>query len=149
MIHVNFLGAQVDPVYFPQIEVVGDIANAVWQMKEALAPKQSWDFSRFMLIKERFDEHLKKGEDDPRFPLYPVRLVHDLSRALPADGIVCLDNGMYKIWFARYWRAHEPNSLLLDNALASMGAGLPSAMAPPRSCIRSARWWRCAATAAS
>ncbi|WP_369070869.1 acetolactate synthase large subunit [Burkholderia gladioli] len=129
VIHVNFLGAQVDPVYFPQIEVVGDIANAVWQMKEALAPKQSWDFSRFMLIKERFDEHLKKGEDDPRFPLHPVRVVHDLSRALPADGIACLDNGMYKIWFARYWRAHEPNSLLLDNALASMGAGLPSAIA--------------------
>ncbi len=129
VIHVNFLGAQVDPVYFPQIEVVGDIANAVWQMKEALTRQEHWDFSRFMLIKERFDAHLKKGEDDPRFPLHPVRVVHDLYAALPDDGIVCLDNGMYKIWFARYWRAHEPNSLLLDNALASMGAGLPSAIA--------------------
>jgi acetolactate synthase-1/2/3 large subunit len=48
---------------------------------------------------------------------------------MPKDGIICLDNGMYKIWFARYYRAHEPNSILLDNALASMGAGLPSAIA--------------------
>jgi acetolactate synthase-1/2/3 large subunit len=48
---------------------------------------------------------------------------------MPADGIVCLDNGMYKIWFARYYRCKEPNTLLLDNALATMGAGLPSAMA--------------------
>ena len=45
------------------------------------------------------------------------------------DGIVCLDNGMYKLWFARYYRCREPNTLLLDNALATMGAGLPSAMA--------------------
>ncbi|VWD56600.1 acetolactate synthase large subunit [Burkholderia contaminans] len=129
VIHVNFLGAQVDPVYFPQIEVVGDIANAVWQMKEAVTPQSHWDFERFRMIKEHFDAHLQKGQHDSRFPMYPVRIVNDLYNAMPVDGIVCLDNGMYKIWFARYWRAHEPNSLLLDNALASMGAGLPSAIA--------------------
>ena len=38
------------------------------------------------------------------------------------------DNGMYKIWFARNYRTHVANTLLLDNALATMGAGLPSAM---------------------
>jgi acetolactate synthase-1/2/3 large subunit len=47
---------------------------------------------------------------------------------MPDDGIVCLDNGMYKIWFARNYRTHVANTLLLDNALATMGAGLPSAM---------------------
>ncbi len=48
---------------------------------------------------------------------------------MPSDGIVALDNGMYKVWFAQNYRAHEPNTLLLDNALATMGAGLPSAIA--------------------
>jgi acetolactate synthase-1/2/3 large subunit len=47
---------------------------------------------------------------------------------MPEDGIVCLDNGMYKIWFARNYRTQAANTLLLDNALATMGAGLPSAM---------------------
>ena len=47
---------------------------------------------------------------------------------MPEDGIVCLDNGMYKIWFARNYRTRVANTLLLDNALATMGAGLPSAM---------------------
>jgi acetolactate synthase I/II/III large subunit len=47
---------------------------------------------------------------------------------MPADGIVALDNGMYKIWFARCYRTRSANTLLLDNALATMGAGLPSAM---------------------
>jgi acetolactate synthase-1/2/3 large subunit len=48
---------------------------------------------------------------------------------MPSDGVACLDNGMYKIWFARCYKAYEPNTLLLDNALATMGAGLPSAIA--------------------
>ena len=48
---------------------------------------------------------------------------------MPADGIICLDNGVYKIWFARNYPARQPNTVLLDNALATMGAGLPSAMA--------------------
>lgn len=90
VIHVNFLGAQVDPVYFPQIEVVGDIANAVWQMKEAVTPQSHWDFERFRMIKEHFDAHLQKGQHDSRFPMYPVRIVNDLYNAMPVDGIVCL-----------------------------------------------------------
>jgi acetolactate synthase-1/2/3 large subunit len=55
--------------------------------------------------------------------------VHDVRAVLPDDGIACLDNGMYKIWFARSFRTHIANTLLLDNALATMGAGLPSAIA--------------------
>src|SRR5580692_5987947 len=47
---------------------------------------------------------------------------------MPADGILALDNGMYKIWFARNYRTRVANTLLLDNALATMGAGLPSAI---------------------
>ena len=47
---------------------------------------------------------------------------------MPHDGILALDNGMYKIWFARNYRTRMANTLLLDNALATMGAGLPSAM---------------------
>jgi acetolactate synthase-1/2/3 large subunit len=47
---------------------------------------------------------------------------------MPDNGIIALDNGVYKIWFARNYKAYQPNTVLLDNALATMGAGLPSAM---------------------
>jgi acetolactate synthase-1/2/3 large subunit len=55
-------------------------------------------------------------------------LVQQVRDVMPDDGIICLDNGVYKIWFARGYSAHRPNTVLLDNALATMGAGLPSAM---------------------
>jgi acetolactate synthase-1/2/3 large subunit len=55
-------------------------------------------------------------------------MVDEIRRLMPADGILALDNGMYKIWFARNYPANLPNTILLDNALAAMGAGLPSAI---------------------
>ena len=65
---------------------------------------------------------------EERWPPTPQRIVHDVRKVIPEDGIVALDNGMYKIWFARNYRTRVANTLLLDNALATMGAGLPSAM---------------------
>lgn len=129
VIHVNYSSAEVDTVYFPQIEVIGDIANAVWRLRQALEPQAHWDFGYFDTVRRNLDAHLAIGADDPRFPIYPVRMVADVRRVMPDDGILCLDNGMYKLWFARYYRCRQPNTLLLDNALATMGAGLPSAIA--------------------
>ncbi len=129
VIHLNFSSAVVDPVYFPQLEVVGDIANAIWRIGEGIAPQSHWKVDRFMEVKAASDEHLLDGSDDPRFPIYPQRLVADVRAVMPEDGIIALDNGVYKIWFARNYRASAPNTVLLDNALATMGAGLPSAMA--------------------
>jgi len=68
-------------------------------------------------------------DDDASFPMLPQRVVADVRKVLKDDGIVTLDNGMFKLWFARHYHAHQPNTLLLDNALATMGAGLPSAIA--------------------
>ena len=129
VIHVNYLGAEVDTVYFPQEEVIGDIANSVWRMKQRLSPQTHWDFSYFDKVRTALMAHLAEGADDDRFPMYPQRLVADIRKVLDPTDILCLDNGMYKIWFARYYRCQQPNTLLLDNALATMGAGLPSGMA--------------------
>ena len=46
VIHISFRSAEVDPVYFPQVEVVGDIGNAIWRIKEGLSSDLSFDFSR-------------------------------------------------------------------------------------------------------
>jgi acetolactate synthase-1/2/3 large subunit len=129
VIHINFEPAAVDPVYFPQLEVIGDIANTIWQIKEQINSNASWDFKFFKKVHQAYLEHRKESEDDDRFPILPERFVKDIRTAMPDDGIVTLDNGVYKIWFARNYPAALPNTLLLDNALATMGAGLPSAMA--------------------
>ncbi|MBL4853970.1 MAG: acetolactate synthase large subunit [Robiginitomaculum sp.] len=129
VIHISFNTAEVDPVYFPQIEVIGDIANAIWRIREEIATQAHWDFSRMMDVRAHGAAHETQGIDDVRYPVYPQHLVAEVRKAMPDDGIICLDNGIYKIWFARNYKAHQSNTVLLDNALATMGAGLPSAMA--------------------
>jgi acetolactate synthase I/II/III large subunit len=129
VIHLNFFSAKVDAVYFPQLEVVGDIANSFWQITERILPSAHWDFTYFEQVKVCAEQYNRDGVDDPRFPLHPRRLVADVRAVLPADGVLALDNGIYKIWFARNYPAYAPNTVLLDNALATMGAGLPSAIA--------------------
>ena len=129
VIHINFSSASVDPVYYPQLEIIGDIGNSIWQLLLRIDKQPNWDFSYYIKVKEWIDEIRDTGIDEPSFPVVPQRLVADVRRAMPDDGIICLDNGVYKIWFALNYRAHEPNTVLLDNALATMGAGLPSAMA--------------------
>ncbi len=129
VIHVNFFSAELDQVYFPDLDVVGDIASSIRMMTEAIDHQSHWDFSFFQRVKEEVDVHIRKYFDDTRFPMLPQRVVNEIRKALPDDGIVTLDNGIYKIWFARNYKAYKPNTLLLDNALATMGAGLPSGMA--------------------
>ena len=109
--------------------MVGDIANSIWQLNAELVPQECWDFSYFDQIREALFEHMLDGSDDCSFPLKPQRVVTDVRNAVSDCGIIALDNGMYKIWFARNYRAFCPNTVLLDNALATMGAGLPSAIA--------------------
>ncbi len=129
VIHINFDSAAVDPVYFPQLEVIGDIANSIWQIKEKIEPQDNWKLKFDRDAKDAYIKHRNASEDDDRFPILPERFVREVRKAMPKDGIVTLDNGVYKIWFARNYPAYLPNTLLLDNALATMGAGLPSAMA--------------------
>lgn len=129
VIHVNYTNASIDPVYFPHADVIGDIANAIYQMKEIINRQLHWDFKCFLEAKVQIDENLLEGVEDDRFPVYPQRLVYDVRKVMPDNGIIALDNGVYKIWFARNYPAYHHNTVLLDNALATMGAGLPSAMA--------------------
>lgn len=128
VIHINYFPAQIDAVYFPQLNVVGDIDDSIEQLTKKITQSTNWDFSYYERITKEVEMHLSKYAKDERFPILPQRLVNVMRDIIPEDGIVSLDNGIYKIWFARNYKCYQRNTLLLDNALATMGAGLPAAM---------------------
>ncbi len=128
VIHINHFFAQVDEVYFPQLEVAADIASSIEHITERLDPSDHWDFSYFERVKQEVDTHVDEKSHNANFPIIPQYLVAQVRNVMPDDGIIALDNGVYKIWFARNYKAFAPNTVLLDNALATMGAGFPSAI---------------------
>src|SRR5690606_14808796 len=58
VIHISSKTAEVDPVYFPQIEVVGDIANAIWQIKQDVVPNGAWRFDAMLAARKAEVAHI-------------------------------------------------------------------------------------------
>ncbi|HYI88888.1 MAG TPA: acetolactate synthase large subunit, partial [Beijerinckiaceae bacterium] len=127
VIHVGYTPANVEEVYFPHAEVVGDVGPSLELLADRVEGKVK-NAAALLPLREKILSRVADRADEERFPPTPQRIVRDVRQVIPSDGIVALDNGMYKIWFARNYRTYVANTLLLDNALATMGAGLPSAM---------------------
>jgi acetolactate synthase-1/2/3 large subunit len=127
VIHVSYTPPNVEEVYFPHVSVVGDVGPSLDLLAGRLTGRLS-NASALLHLRDGILRRTTAGSDDDRFPMAPQRIVADVRKVMPDNGIVTLDNGMYKIWFARNYRTPVSNTLLLDNALATMGAGLPSAM---------------------
>jgi len=125
VIHIGYQPASVEQVYFPQTEVIGDLGPSLRLLAERVAGKVPHAEALLPLGDGILSRIAGRATEDR---LTPQRLVHDVRHVMPQDGILALDNGMYKIWFARNYRTWVANTLLLDNALATMGAGLPSAI---------------------
>ena len=134
VIHINFFASEVDDTYFPQLDIVGDIASSVTLLTELITPQEHWDFEYYMRTIKEVNSHLSRYSKDMRFPILPQSAIQTIRDILDDDDIVTLDNGVYKIWFARNYKCVKPNTMLLDNALATMGAGLPSAIAAKMVC---------------
>jgi acetolactate synthase I/II/III large subunit len=126
VIHVGYQPANVEQIYFPQTEVIGDMGPSLRLLADRVEGRIP-HAGALLPLREGILSRIGARATEDRFT--PQRLVHDVRHVIPPDGIVALDNGMYKIWFARNYRTRVANTLLLDNALATMGAGLPSAMA--------------------
>jgi acetolactate synthase I/II/III large subunit len=127
VIHIGYTPASVEEVFFPHAVLVGDIGSSLALLADRLEGKLA-NASALLPLREGILRRIMDRATEDRFPLTPQRIVSDVREMMPDDGIVALDNGMYKIWFARNYWSREANTLLLDNALATMGAGLPSAM---------------------
>jgi acetolactate synthase-1/2/3 large subunit len=127
VLHVSYAPPNIEEVYFPQASIVGDVGPSLALLADRLEG-QLPNGSALLPLRDSILARVMAGADDDRFPLTPQRIVADVRKVMPDDSIVALDNGMYKIWFARNYRTPRSNTLLLDNALATMGAGLPSAM---------------------
>ena len=126
IVNLDFIPAEPDRYFNPDLEVVGDISRSLEMLKEKISRRE---FPVFKKTRELIETKIMK-EEVKKFPLPPAEIVHTIRKALSMeDDIIALDNGIYKLWFSRMYKAYAPNTFILDNALATMGAGLPAAIA--------------------
>ncbi|MSU44610.1 acetolactate synthase large subunit [Candidatus Nomurabacteria bacterium] len=129
IIHVNFFSSTTSDVYIPTHEIIGNISSTLLSFTKQIKVNLGWDFNYFFKVRDILKKDIAKFAQSINFPLRPERIVSDISKVLTKDVMLALDNGMYKIYFSRDLLTKERNNLLLDNTLATMGAGLPSGIA--------------------
>jgi acetolactate synthase-1/2/3 large subunit len=126
IIHIDLSPAEVDEHYILECGVIGDISAALDGIADMATPQTE---SRAQSLRETIVDELTSHENDDSFPMVPQRIVLDLRKALEPDDIVVSDVGAHKMWMARMYQAERPNTCIISNGFASMGIGLPGAIA--------------------
>lgn len=128
IVHIDFTQAEPDLAYDPICELVGDVATSLAGLARRL---EAVDFAgpEQARLRDLIDRELHPATCPDCVPMSYERVVHDVRAVLGRQDIVSLDNTIAKLWFARGYATYDHNTLLLDNALATMGAGLAGGMA--------------------
>ncbi len=128
VIHLNPYSARGDAAYFPQHQVVGEMSVGLNGLAKLLEPNPSWDHGVMLRAGQAMQASIARGSDDAGAPAKPQYIVRTLREFLGDKDIVALDNGIHMLWATRNFGAYEPNTMLIDHALGSMGISLPAAI---------------------
>ncbi len=126
IIHIDLSPAEVDEHYILECGVIGDISAALDGIAALATPRTE---SQAITLRETIVEVLTSHTNDDSFPMVPQRIILDLREALQPEDIVVCDVGAHKMWLARMYQAERPNTCIISNGFASMGIGLPGAIA--------------------
>lgn len=123
IINVDFVESVPDRYFNPTVEIIGDISSSIRELAANIPDKR--EFPVFEHTRRSIEEKIN-AIAGKSYPPIPQSVVQSVRKVLGREDIITLDNGIYKLWFARLYKTYAPNTVLLDNALAAMGAGLPS-----------------------
>ena len=130
IVHIDAVRADIDRAYRPQVELTGDVAatlSALATQVERKPPSAGAElFGEIARDRAQFAEQAAAMNG---VPIHPMRLVHELQRALSDDMTLCLDMGSFHIWLARHLYSFRARQLLITNGQQTLGVGLPWAIA--------------------
>lgn len=129
VIHLNPFPAQGDTVYFPQHQIVGDMAAALNGLVALLEPNPAWDHGPMLRAAEAMQVSISRSVSDTSTPAKQGYIIRQLREFMGESDILSLDNGIHMLWATRNYAAYQPNTMLIDHALGSMGISLPAAIA--------------------
>ncbi|HEX9875382.1 MAG TPA: acetolactate synthase large subunit [Gammaproteobacteria bacterium] len=131
IIHADFLPAEIDANYHPDVEIVGDLAHTLWMLNERLAGVDlNFDLSGQRKMRAAMLEELSRhADDDTEGLIRPQKVLCDARELLGPSDILLSDVGAHKMWIARHYHCDEPNTCLIPNGFCSMGFALPGAIA--------------------
>jgi acetolactate synthase-1/2/3 large subunit len=127
IVHIDTSQAHINKLYQPVVEVVGDISDSLYNIMRRTSRKV--EPIKALEIKEKMVAEHESYADDSAFPMKPQRILNDVRKVMGPSDIVISDVGAHKMWIARHYNCYEPNTCIISNGFATMGIGLPGAVA--------------------
>ena len=132
IVHADFLPAEIDENYHPEVELVGDLAHALWMLNERIdtAGTFNHDFAMQHACRDDMAADFAEYKDDQtEGSIRPQKALWDAREVMGPHDILLSDVGAHKMWIARHYQCHEPNTCLIPNGFCSMGFALPGSIA--------------------
>ena len=132
IIHADFLAAEIDEHYHPETEIVGDLAHTLWMLNERVDAADDLKFDTSLQRTVRADmaaDFAEYKDDETKGSIRPQKALWDAREVMGPHDILLSDVGAHKMWIARHYQCHEPNTCLIPNGFCSMGFALPGAIA--------------------
>ncbi|MEA5626549.1 acetolactate synthase large subunit [Nostoc sp. UHCC 0251] len=128
IVHIGVSPAEIDSSYIPNAEVVGDISDSLYEILK-LADRQGKPDPFAISLRSEIRADYEQYAHDDGFPIKPQKLIYDLRQVMGPDDIVISDVGAHKMWMARHYHCHSPNTCIISNGFAAMGIAIPGALA--------------------
>lgn len=129
VIQIDDVGTHVGRRHAVDIGLVGSAGPTMEYLRSNLSPASERKFLAECQDKmQSWREHqdFKRGIDHE--PIYPPRLIAEISKAAPDDAIFLVDTGTSTAWCARHLNVGPNQRFQISGGLASMAFALPAAI---------------------
>jgi acetolactate synthase-1/2/3 large subunit len=126
IVHIDMSPAEVDAHYIISVGVTGDISISLREIADRARQNEA-NYSK--ALREQILRECEAYKNDKSFPPKPQKILSDLRDIMGEDDIVISDVGAHKLWVARVYPCYKPNTCIISNGFASMGVGVPGAIA--------------------
>ena len=124
---IDTVSPEVDEHFMTDVDLVGDLYHILSRLAEELRDG-TWS-AHSSRLNDIILGHFEAGRGDDAFPVRPPRALWEIRQALGREDMLISDVGLHKLWIARMFPAHEPDTVFIANGLAGMGIALPTAIA--------------------
>jgi pyruvate dehydrogenase (quinone) len=129
-VQIDIDGRMLGIRYPMEVNLVGDSAETLRALIPFLARKEDRGWREGLEGKVRdWWELIERRALAPAEPINPQLVFHELSKRLPEGAILTSDSGSAANWFARDLRIRRGMMASLSGTLATMGPGVPYAIA--------------------
>src|SRR3954454_13826227 len=125
---IDTVSPEVDEHFITAVDLIGDMYHILVRLAEECR-HASFATAPSSALRDLVLRYFEQGREDDAFPAHPPRILWELRQALGREDILISDVGLHKLWIARMFPAHEPETVMIANGLAGMGIAVPTAIA--------------------